>query len=398
MVQREQSSPVRFRALLTRVILTSIVAIASVAGVFSQNVNAATAERFYVEETGQVFGEPFLSAWAGENGIDLFGLPVTNAVKIDGRRGQFFEFGVLREDDEDGETVFTRIKTGARVLDLLMETAASLNQQNALPAVAFQEVKAKPDDEETSYDTTSKHTISGRFLEFYDENGGMERFGRPISEAYTTGGIRMQWFEYARFEAPKVGGEVTLAPVGRELAKLRGHDIRKKQQGTLKPFVVTDFLPFRGDGTVPEATTPFAPSRIVIPKIGIDAFVEQVGIVGGVMGTPVDAWNVGWYPAISSPGDRSNVVMAGHRDWWGIGPTVFWSLGSLVPGDRIYVIGPDGKGATYEVTEVYYVDAYADATAVLASRGYEELTLITCGGTFNGTEYDSRQFVRAVRI
>jgi sortase (surface protein transpeptidase) len=64
----------------------------------------------------------------------------------------------------------------------------------------------------------------------------------------------------------------------------------------------------------------------------------------------------------------------------------------------IYLVGADGKGATYKITDVYSVGADTDAGQVVGDTGSEVLTLITCVGAFDGAEYQSRQIVRAARI
>ena len=136
----------------------------------------------------------------------------------------------------------------------------------------------------------------------------------------------------------------------------------------------------------------------MIPTINVDAAIEVVDVVDGEMGTPVDVWAVGWYPIISSPGNFTNTVMAGHKDWWNAGPVVFWDLYLLVPGDKIYLAGDDGSGFTYVVTESFEIDANTNATVVVSDAGAEMLTLITCGGPFDGVEYLQRWIVRGERI
>lgn len=155
---------------------------------------------------------------------------------------------------------------------------------------------------------------------------------------------------------------------------------------------------FQGDGVIGEATAPFAPVRIIIPAIGVDAGIEPTAIVDNVMGIPSNPWNVGWYPSLSMPGDGGNAVMAGHVDWYGIGPVVFAGLAGIGVGAPIYVVGPDGLGATYAVSSVYSVPWDTPATQVIGPTGVQSLTLITCTGTFNGSQYDQRLIVRADRI
>ncbi len=46
----------------------------------------------------------------------------------------------------------------------------------------------------------TKHAISGAFRLYWEQNGGLERFGYPITSVFESGGIRVQYFERARFE------------------------------------------------------------------------------------------------------------------------------------------------------------------------------------------------------
>ena len=61
-------------------------------------------------------------------------------------------------------------------------------------------------------------------------------------------------------------------------------------------------------------------------------------------------------------------------------------------------IGADGYGATYIVGEVEVVPRSVDPQTIINDIGYEALTLITCGGTWTGTEYTVRIIVRAYRV
>jgi hypothetical protein len=46
----------------------------------------------------------------------------------------------------------------------------------------------------------SAQQVSSRFLNYYNQYGGMQTFGRPISTEISNGGHIMQWFERARLE------------------------------------------------------------------------------------------------------------------------------------------------------------------------------------------------------
>ena len=44
--------------------------------------------------------------------------------------------------------------------------------------------------------------LHGTFRLFYEQNGGYEVFGNPLTPIITDGGLRVQYFERARFEVP----------------------------------------------------------------------------------------------------------------------------------------------------------------------------------------------------
>ena len=144
-----------------------------------------------------------------------------------------------------------------------------------------------------------------------------------------------------------------------------------------------------------------APVWIWIPAIGVEAAIEEVGIDDGRMGVPTDPWNVGWYPDLGYLGDGDNVVMAGHVDWWGYGPTVFADLASLGPDDEIVGGGDDGASYVYAVADTWTVDATSpaeDVWRIFHPDVDQSLTLITCAGDFDGDAYDARLVVRAELI
>jgi hypothetical protein len=148
----------------------------------------------------------------------------------------------------------------------------------------------------------------------------------------------------------------------------------------------------------------FAPVEMVVDKIGLDAPIEVGSIVDGIMQDPSGPWVVSWYEPLGMVGEGDNVVMAGHVDYWDTGPAIFWSVPSLVPGDVITLIGENGEQYDYAVEWTQLFDVATELTPeviqtqVVGETGQESLTLITCGGEFNGTEYLQRHVVRANRI
>jgi sortase (surface protein transpeptidase) len=140
----------------------------------------------------------------------------------------------------------------------------------------------------------------------------------------------------------------------------------------------------------------FAPATVEVPSIGINAEVEQVHIINGVMEAPDDPWKVGWYPQLAFPGQGANVVMAGHKDWWDVGPAVFWDLSDLEPDAEILLTSAGGDMLTYIVSSVDALSAATPPSEYTTGVGHELLTLITCSGSFDGAAYDERLIVRAV--
>jgi len=67
-------------------------------------------------------------------------------------------------------------------------------------------------------------------------------------------------------------------------------------------------------------------------------------------------------------------------------------------GETITLTGDGGETATYLVTEVYSVPANADFSPLISANGVDEITLITCSGTWDGAGYVDRLIVRGVLV
>ena len=152
-------------------------------------------------------------------------------------------------------------------------------------------------------------------------------------------------------------------------------------------------------GLNPEADPGEIPVAIQIPDAEVDAEVERTKIVGGQMLDPSGPWVVAWYEGTGLVGERDNAVMSGHVDYWDVGPAVFRNVANLAEGAQINVSGEDGTVYTYAVQSVERV-TIAQLTQdkineIVGRTNYAALTLITCGGAFNGQEYEQRDIIRA---
>ena len=143
-----------------------------------------------------------------------------------------------------------------------------------------------------------------------------------------------------------------------------------------------------------------APVGLTVEAAGIDAGIEALRVVNGAMQDPTGPWVVAWYENLGALGRVGNIVMAGHIDYWNVGPSVFYNLSTLQPGAEIVVTGEDGKAYPYAVEWVQQFDSTSmPLDDVIGSTEDQTLTLITCGGAFdyvNG-QYLQRTVVRANR-
>lgn len=148
--------------------------------------------------------------------------------------------------------------------------------------------------------------------------------------------------------------------------------------------------------------TAYAPmTRLRIQSLGIDSAIEVKTIdTDGVMQAPGAPDFVAWYDFSSQSVEDGNAVFAGHLDYAGYGPAVFWRLGDVQPGDIIEVHHADGVVVRYAVTSVQPFSATDDASSVVASQGRPTITLITCDGDFDPTDraYADRLVVTGDRI
>jgi LPXTG-site transpeptidase (sortase) family protein len=143
-------------------------------------------------------------------------------------------------------------------------------------------------------------------------------------------------------------------------------------------------------------------ARLLVPSLGIDAPIITMGVdTDGTMQSPANPTDVAWYSFSARPGERSNVVMAGHLDYVNYGPAVFYRIKEARPGEEVQLVLVDGTTASYRVIDVTsYDEATAPVLDIVGPTDAELVTLITCGGSFDplAREYDKRVVLRAERV
>ncbi|MDQ0994566.1 class F sortase [Streptomyces sp. V3I7] len=133
------------------------------------------------------------------------------------------------------------------------------------------------------------------------------------------------------------------------------------------------------------------PTRLLIPKIGVDApFTDlTLGPSGQLLPPPAGDVNlVGWYSKGASPGEPGTSIIAGHVDTT-TSAAVFAGLEELDAGDTFTVLRADGRKATFKVdtAETYEKDAFP-SRQVYADTPRAEARLITCAGDYDHTARD----------
>ncbi len=144
---------------------------------------------------------------------------------------------------------------------------------------------------------------------------------------------------------------------------------------------------------------PPLPARLIIPAIAVDAPIVSVGLEpSGIMASPAQAHQVGWYQLGPRPGDPSNAVLAGHSTWMQQ-PGAFARLAELQPGDKVQVESGPGIRYDYVVqdSQVYNNDT-APIAQIFAASPMPMLTMITCVGAYDADrqEYQDRLVVYAL--
>jgi LPXTG-site transpeptidase (sortase) family protein len=128
------------------------------------------------------------------------------------------------------------------------------------------------------------------------------------------------------------------------------------------------------------------PVSLMIPGIGVDAPVDQMGIMpNGDMEAPTGAVHTGWYKLGPHPGNVGSAVIAGHFGRWKNGdPSVFDNLHTLKPGDKVMIRDDAGATTTFVVRASRTFGRDDDAKTIFTSNdGKAHLNLITCQGKWN---------------
>jgi len=151
-----------------------------------------------------------------------------------------------------------------------------------------------------------------------------------------------------------------------------------------------DWAPAGGDRPARSETVGLSASRpvsLTVPAIKVAAPVAPVGQArdGSIAVPPLERHNeTGWYDRGPTPGEPGPAVIVGHVDTKS-GPSVFYDLGKLKPGDLIEVARADRSVVVFKVDTVeHFPKDRLPAERIYGHDGPAGLRLITCGGQFIG--------------
>jgi len=130
------------------------------------------------------------------------------------------------------------------------------------------------------------------------------------------------------------------------------------------------------------------PVSIDIPVIDVHSTLLYLGLTPqGTLQVPAPGphYNeAAWYKYSPTPGSLGPAVISGHVDSAAQGPSVFFNLGDLRPGDKVLVARADGVVAIFRVDGVRrYPKDHFPTLLVYGTTDHAALRLITCGGPFD---------------
>ena len=171
----------------------------------------------YFKETGHFVSGGFYGYWKQNGGLEILGLPLTE---------EFGEFDASRKITQTVQ-YFERAK-----FEYHAEAASAQRVQLALlghEATAgkyFGPGRFVPTNATQTYFTLTNHTLRGVFYQFWVKNGGLGRFGLPLSEAIQETQadgrkLTVQYFERAKLESDNAG-PVQIGLLGRQVLVQKG--------------------------------------------------------------------------------------------------------------------------------------------------------------------------------
>jgi hypothetical protein len=173
-----------------------------------------TLDHWFIAATSHNLSGDFLTYWLEHGAVNTFGYPISELFQEPGSGIilQYFERAVMEYHPENDDPYRVLLKSMGRELDKATPGASADTAPNLTPG--------------SVYFADTGHWLDGRFVDYWQNNGGLAQFGFPISEAVVDGNRLVQWTERARLEvdiSSRFKPLVQLGLVGVELARVRGY-------------------------------------------------------------------------------------------------------------------------------------------------------------------------------
>jgi beta-lactamase class A len=157
----------------------------------------------FFPETGQTASGQILRYWQAQGGLASFGFPLNQArLELNRATGQYY----LTQWFERARLEYHPENRGTAYEILLGLLGSELCEQALRSDPRFQATPAINNPANFIYFPQTGHNLGNSFLTYWQQNGGLARFGLPLSEehlernAATGQQYTVQWFERARFE------------------------------------------------------------------------------------------------------------------------------------------------------------------------------------------------------
>jgi hypothetical protein len=175
-------------SIMKRVVrILAICAITGANFLLPCSIHGQTPTTKYFSDTGHSVRGEFLEFFEAHGGLAVFGYPLTDEFTQDGRRIQYFQKVRMEWNPESPEPYNVQ-------LGLLGDELGYRK-----PPISPAQIPPANHPQRRYYSETG-HTVSFAFLDYFDEHGGLDVFGYPITELLVERGLIVQYFQRACLE------------------------------------------------------------------------------------------------------------------------------------------------------------------------------------------------------
>lgn len=177
-----------------------------------------------------------------------------------------------------------------------------------------------------------------------------------------------------------------VSPIGHTIYARTVSASEERMTTPLKPDVAAEQQLIAAALRQSRTTTHARPIRLMIPRLGLSAAIERVGLTrSGAMAVPKSPMRVAWYKYGPRPGNSGNAVIAGHSGYRSGVTAAFDNLPRLRKGDLVFVKDAKGVLGVFIVRKTRTFSRTARPGGVFENgrRSGRHLNLVTCTGAWN---------------